>query len=125
IVMGRRTWETLDKPLPDRRNVVLTRDPGYRARGADVVRSIDEAVELARQAGEGELFIAGGGEIYALALPRADCLDLTIVHAEPEGDAQFPEFDETEWVLVQDDRHEPDERHAHAYSFRRYERRRT
>ena len=69
------------------------------------------------------IYVVGGGEIYAAALPLADRLDLTIVHATFEGDAHFPEFDPSNWTLTLDERHEPDERHAYPYSFRIYERR--
>ena len=94
------------------------------AEGAEVVHSLEEALRLARAAGETELFILGGGEIYALAMPLADRIYLTVVHAEPEGDARFPVFDEHDWELVDDERHPADERHAHAFTFRRYDRRR-
>jgi len=123
VVMGRRTWETLDGPLPRRRCIVVTRDASYRAEGAEVVHGLDEALERAAAAGETEVFVLGGGEIYTLALPRADRMYLTIVHAEPAGDARFPVFDAAEWTLASDEPHDADERHEHAYSFRTYERR--
>jgi len=121
VIMGRRTFQALDRPLPNRVNIVITRRPDFAPDGALIARDLDEALRLA--APDPDPFILGGGEIYALALPRADRLELTIVHAEIEGDTFFPEFDERDWTLLHDERHEADARHAHAYSFRTYERR--
>ena len=121
VVMGRRTWESVGAPLPDRRCIVVTRDRNYHADGAEVVHSLDDA--LARAADEQEVFVLGGAEIYALALPRADRIYLTVVHAEPEGDTYFPEFDDTEWTLTEEEHHDADDRHASSFSFRTYERR--
>jgi dihydrofolate reductase len=91
--------------------------------GATVVHGLDEALALA--AGEERVFVLGGGEIYRQALPLADRLELTIVHAQVEGDTTFPEIDPTRWRLVADEHHSADERHAHAFSFRTYARRRS
>jgi dihydrofolate reductase len=121
VVMGRTTYETLDEPLPGRRNVVLSRDPSRSYEGADVVTTLGEALRLAGD--DDEVFIAGGAEIYRLALPRADRIYLTVVHAEVAGDTVFPPFDDSDWELHTDERHDGDERHAHAFSFRTYERR--
>jgi len=120
VIMGRKTFETLPAPLPHRRNIVITRDPTYRAEGADVALSLDDALALVTN--EAEVFVAGGGEIYRAALPRADRLYLTLVHASVPGDTHFPSFDDGAWRLVSDERHERDERHQHAFSFRLYER---
>ncbi len=121
VIMGRKTFDTLPSPLPDRRNVVVTRDRHYARPGVEVAHSLEEALRLV--AGEVEVFIAGGGEIYAEALPLADRLHLTVVHTEAEGDVFFPTIDSEEWVLREEERHEPDERHAYAFSFRLYLRR--
>jgi dihydrofolate reductase len=123
VVMGRRTWETLDGPLPVRTNVVVTRQREFRADGAIVMHSLEGALQEAGNAGDEEVFIAGGADIYAAALPLVDRLYLTIVHAEVEGDTFFPECDLAAWRLVEEERHEIDDRHAHAFSFRTYERR--
>lgn len=123
IIMGRKTFESVGRPLPHRRNVVLTRDPTYRAEGVTVVHDLDAALALAE--GEDEVFVTGGEEIYRLALPRADRLYLTVVHATVEGDTRFPEFDEAQWRRVSEEHHPADERHAHAFTFRLYERHRT
>jgi dihydrofolate reductase len=118
VVMGRRTWETLTRPLPDRTNLVLTRDRAYHAPGATVVHTLDEAVEHAG----GSLFVLGGGDVYAAALPHATHLYLTDVHADVEGDARFPQVDLSTWRLVREEHHPADERHAYAFTYRDYER---
>ena len=121
VVMGRKTFETLPAPLPDRRNVVLTRDPSYRPAGVDVVHTLDAALHLV--AGTEEVFVVGGAEIYRLTLPVAHRIHLTVVHAAVPGDSRFPAFAMEEWRLVEDLRFTADEHHALAYSFRRYDRR--
>jgi len=120
VVMGRKTWESLGRALPGRRNLVVSRSPGYAAAGAEVFSSLDEA--LAACAGEGEVFVIGGAALYAEALPRADRLYLTRVHAAVEGDVTFPEIDPADWTLISEESHEADARHDHAFSFRVYER---
>jgi dihydrofolate reductase len=120
VVMGRKTFDTLSQPLRNRRNVVVTRDREYQRSGADVVHSIEEALDLV--AGEEEVFIAGGGEIYELALPYANRLYLTVVHAEFDGDTRFPDLNLDEWKLLEGSRYEADERHAVPFSIMLYER---
>jgi dihydrofolate reductase len=121
VVMGRRTWETLSGPLPGRTTIVLTRDRACAAGGAIVVHDLDAAIARAAGApGGAEVFVAGGAEVYRESIPRADRMELTIVHAVVEGDAFFPEWDESAWTIAHDERHERDERHAHAFSFRTY-----
>ncbi len=90
LVMGRRTWESIGKPLPGRTTIVLSRDSGYRAPGCLTAVSLAEALETARRAGETEAFIMGGGEVYKQAVPAADRLYLTRIHASPAGDTTFP-----------------------------------
>ncbi len=95
-IMGRKTWESLPrKPLPGRLNIVVTRDAGYRAEGAVVVHSLDEA--MARAAGADEICVIGGAELYRAALSRADLIHLTQVHGDIEGDTRMPLFDRIEW----------------------------
>ncbi len=101
IIMGRKTWESIGRPLPGRRMVVVTRQNGYQAEGVQVAASLDDALALARLAGDEEAFIIGGAEIYRLALPLADRLYLTRVLAPVEGDTTFPEFDASHWRLVE------------------------
>lgn len=119
IVMGRKTWESLGRPLPGRRNIVITRDRSYRADGATVVHSVDEALAAAPDADE--VFVIGGAEIYALALPRADRLQLTELDANFDGDVRFPEFDRGRWrASFREDHAGVD---GLAYAFVTYERR--
>ncbi len=120
VIMGRKTFESIGRPLPRRRSIVLSRNPDYRPEGAEVAHGLERALELA--AGETEVFVIGGARVFAEALPRADRLYLTLVHAEVEGDVFFPEVDAEDWRLVSEERHEADDRHAHAFSFLTYER---
>lgn len=99
IVMGRRTWASLGRPLPGRRNIVVTRDSAFHCEGCVVAHSIDEA--LAAAAGSEEVMIIGGAELYAQTLPRADRLYLTQVMADVEGDVYFPGVDAADWVEVE------------------------
>lgn len=95
IVMGRKTWESIGRLLPGRRHVIVTRQPGYGVAGATVVHSIDAAISAARD--DREIFIIGGSEIYALALPETDRILLTEIKKDFEGDAFFPEITAGEW----------------------------
>lgn len=97
LVMGRKTWDSIGRALPGRRTIVVTRQPDWTADGADVAGSLADAVSMA---GEDQVFIAGGGEIYRLALDAADALELTEVAAALDGDVSFPELDRSTWVEV-------------------------
>jgi dihydrofolate reductase len=118
VIMGRKQFEAMARPLPKRTNVVLSRDPSFAADGVVVVRTLDDAMELARSAGDDEPMVIGGGEIYALALPMADRLYFTLIDTEMVGDTFFPEFDESQWREVQREEHGADARHPFAYSIR-------
>ncbi len=118
VIMGRKTFDEVKRPLANRRNVVITRDPSFRPDGVTVVASLEEALALG--ATEEEVFVIGGGEIYRLALPYADRLYLTIVHASVEGDTYFPPFDQAAWVLDDELHHPADERHPLSFTFRTY-----
>ncbi len=120
VIMGRKTFDEIKHPLANRRNVVISRNPEFQPRGVTVVPTLDEALALG--ATEREVFMIGGGEIFRLALPRADRLYLTVVHATVEGDTYFPAFDATAWALEEEERHEADEKHAFAFTFRTYSR---
>jgi dihydrofolate reductase len=121
MIMGRKTFETLEKVLPGRTIVVVTRQPDFAPEGVVVVRSIPEAVE--RVAGDPEPFIAGGAEIYQQSLHIADRMYLTRVHADLEGDTFFPEFDDVaEWKLIDAEHFEADEKNQYPYTFLTYER---
>ena len=121
ILMGRRTFESLGRPLPGRENIVITRDRGWSAPGCRVVHSLDEALAAAGDAAE--VMVIGGAEIYRLAWPRLDRLELTEVHADVEGDTRLEGFDAAEWREVAREHHPADERHALAFSFVTLERR--
>lgn len=108
VVMGRKTWASLGKPLVGRTNLVLSRDPALVVSGATIVRSLDEAIAIAEAAGEAELFVIGGGELYRDALPRADRIDLTEVDAAPEGDTFFPAIDRAVWRERSSEAHDGD-----------------
>jgi dihydrofolate reductase len=116
VVMGRRTWESLRRPLPGRRNMVVSRDLSYTACGAEVCPSLDAA--LARAAEAAEIFVIGGAALYAEALPRAARLYLTEVHACVEGDVFFPAWDRSRWVETSATYHPIDARHVFAFTMR-------
>ena len=120
VLMGRKTHESIGKPLPGRRNLVLTRDPAYRAAGCEIVTSLDAA--LAACAGVEQIFVIGGGEIYRAALPYAQRLEFTEIHAAFEGDASFPEFPQAEWREVWREAHAAEADLPFSYDFVRYER---
>ena len=116
VVMGRRTYDSLGRALPQRPNIVVTRQPGWAAPGCETAASVPAALARARQLAE-EVCVIGGGEIYREALPAADVIYLTEVHHAFEGDAFFPPLPPAEWREETRERHEADERHAYAYSF--------
>lgn len=120
IIMGRKTFESFPKPLPNRTHVVITRKKEYKREGAVVVHSLKDALELASE--DPQPFIIGGGEIYELALPKADKIELTRVHGSFEADAFFPEIDENKWKLVSSSFHPADSRHNYAFTYLTYER---
>jgi dihydrofolate reductase len=123
LIMGRKTWESLPGSLPGRRSVVISRDASFRAHGAEVVADLDAALAAAR-AGPGERgIVAGGAQIYALALPLVQRMWLTRVDAEVEGDVRFPAWDETQWERVASVAHAADARHAHAFTIEEWVRR--
>lgn len=123
VVMGRKTFASIGRPLPDRTSIVVSRDPAFRPEGALVVNSFEAALNAAAAAAAGEIMVIGGAEIYAAALPLADRIYVTEVHADVEGDRFFPPVDPGEWVETFRERHEADDRHAYGYSFVTLERR--
>lgn len=120
IVMGRKTWESIGRPLPGRRNVVLSRQEEFAAEGASVLPSFAAIAEL--EPDEPPVFIIGGAVLFAEALPVAQDLHLTRVHASPEGDTFLPEIDFEKWQLVEEKKHERDDRHEHAYTYQHWRR---
>ena len=122
--MGRKSYESIGRPLPKRTNIVVTRDPFYVVSQCLVAHSIDEALKMALDNSEEEAFIIGGGEIYKLAMPFVDRLYLTEVDAEVEGTVHFPEIDLEEWELKSTEAHKSDEKNEFDYVFKIFERKR-
>ncbi|HKG08068.1 MAG TPA: dihydrofolate reductase [Pedobacter sp.] len=120
IIMGRKTFDSIKKPLPHRRNIVVTRNTSLIIEGAEVVNTVADALALC--ADEREVFIVGGAEIYKLAMPKTDRIYLTTVHQAYEADAFFPEIDDSLWKVVNSQRHEPDEKNNVAFTFSTLER---
>ena len=115
IVMGRKTWHSIGRPLPGRQNIVITRQAGYAAVGATIVPSL--AAALAASGKAEEVCVIGGAEIYRQALPMTERIHLTRIHATVPADRFFPELDLREWREVSREDHPTDEKHAYAYSF--------
>lgn len=127
VIMGRKTYDSIAArgraPLPGRHNIIVSRDADKHYEGADVVSSIEEAIELARKDGAEEACVIGGEGIYRLAIPLADKIFLTRVHTTIDGgEAFFPEFDEAEWKLTKSERHEADAENAIPFTMMMYER---
>lgn len=127
IIMGRKTYESFPKPLPNRTHIVITRDTNYtpkvpvgREKDVVIVHSLDEA--LLKATADETPFIIGGGEIYRLSLEIADRIELTRVHGSFEADTFFPKIDTSYWHKVSEIKHEKDEKHAHAFTFETWER---
>ena len=122
IIMGRKTFDSIGKPLPNRRTVVLSRDATFRPAGGgvEVASTIEDAVALAGD--DAEVFVVGGAAVYRLALPLAQRLYLTRIHADVPGDVAFPEWHPQEWRLVWEETHEADEDHAYPFTFQQYDR---
>jgi len=122
IIMGRKSLDALKKPLPNRTNIVVTRNTDFGAAGVTVVHTLDDAIAEAKTINREEIFVIGGAEIYALALPIATTLYLTEIHRSYEGEAYFPAFDKNDWMEVNRVPHPADERHETAFDFVEYER---
>lgn len=121
IIMGRKTFESIGKPLPGRANIVITNNKNYFHEGIKVTTSLNEAIKVAESIGlidgQEEVMVIGGAGIYALCLPQADRLYYTKVHASVNGDAFFPEVNWDEWKLIDQEDHLPSGSNPHAYSF--------
>jgi dihydrofolate reductase len=118
IIIGRKTYESIGRPLPGRRMIVVTRDRNYNAEGCDLVHSLEDAIDLARERGESEAFICGGAEIYAQSIDVADRMYLTFVDAEVAADTFFPEFDEQEWRERESLYQPADEKNQYPFTFK-------
>lgn len=120
VLMGRRTYESLRRPLPERTNIIISREPDYAAPGCLVTHTIDEALRIATKhlpAADPQLFVIGGANLYAQMLPRADRLYVTLVEADVEGDVRFPEIDWSEWREIERHGHAADEKNPYACTF--------
>jgi len=126
IVMGRKTFESIGKPLPGRRNIVISRDASYQAEGIDVVTSLEDAISLGEDIclvnGQEEVMVIGGAQIYELALAKADRLYITHVDANVEGDAFFPEVDWSSYSLIGEEAFAAQEPNPYDYRFSVYQR---
>lgn len=125
VIMGRKNYDSLHekyKPLPNRTNIVVTRQKNFKAAGCIVVNSIDDAISIARKNNESEAFIIGGAEIYKLSFPVTNRIYLTEIHAEVQGDTYYPEFNKKEWKEVSRQPHPADERHAFPFDIVIYDR---
>ncbi len=120
IIMGRRTWESIGRPLPGRQNIVMTRQSNYAADGCDVVTT--PAAALAAAGAADEVMVIGGGHIYEMFLPKAGRLYLTRVHASIDGDTFFPAVDAADWQLVSSEARVADASNDYAFDVRVYER---
>lgn len=115
VLMGRKNYESMGKPLPKRTNVVITRNPYFISTGCLIAHSIGEALQIARDHGEEEAFVIGGGEIYAQALPFIQRIYLTTIDIEVEGDVFFPRLDRSQWKVVEKREYTADERDPYDY----------
>lgn len=125
VIMGRKTFETLGKPLPGRPNIIITRNKNYSVKGANVFQNLQDALSFAMTLPEAveEIFIIGGAEIYKLALPETDRIYLTLIDTEaPAADAHFPMFDPAEFKLVSQDLRQKDSENPFDYNFQVFER---
>ena len=122
VVMGRKTFEALGKPLKGRKNIVITRQPGWDVEGTVAVKTFEDAMFLVKEMDVKEMMVIGGGEIYKLAFEKAKRIYITRVNAEPEGDTFFPAIDPKSWKLISQKDHEADDHHEYAYSFQVWER---
>ena len=123
VIMGRKTFEAVNKPLPGRINIVITTQPGWKAENVWVAGNLDDAIRQAETTNCREIFIIGGGEIYRQSIGIADKIYMTRVHASFEGDTFFPEIDPAQWHQTGNLDFPADEKHAYPYSFQTWERR--
>src|SRR3989338_2019603 len=121
VIMGRKTYESIGRPLPERKNIVITHQTDLKIPGCEVVSSLQEALEVAKSGMPTEIFIIGGGEIYKQAMGIADRMYLTHVHANPTGDAFFPVFDPEGWKVIEEEERPIDKDHALRFTYKTYE----
>ena len=121
VIMGRKSFESVNKPLPGRTNIVITTNPDWKAETVIVVNNLKDAIQKAAETNSKQIFIIGGGEIYKQSMDIADSIYITRVHADLEGDTFFPEIDKSKWKLISNQDFEADEKHAYSYSFQIWE----
>lgn len=123
VIMGRKTFDSIIKqlghPLTSRQNIVLSKNPDLHYEGAEVVRSLDEALETAKSE---EVFVIGGEQVFNIALPRANKMYLTEVEADLEGDTKFPDFNESDWAVIAQEPHPADSENEYPVTFRTFKR---
>lgn len=122
LIMGRNTYESIGRLLPGRTTIIMTRNAEYFAEGALIAGDLQQALALAKEAGDEEAFVVGGGQVYQHALPQAQRIYATRIHTELSGDTFFPEVDWGQWQLIESTKHPPDSKNEYAYSFEDYER---
>ena len=118
IIMGRKTFDSFPKPLPNRTHVVITRQDNFKKEGVLVVNSLEAAIELAED--DPQPFVIGGGEIYKMAIKLADKIELTRVHGSFEADIFFPDIDENQWKIISEEFHDKDENHKYSFTYLTY-----
>ncbi|MEQ8449180.1 MAG: dihydrofolate reductase [Nitratireductor sp.] len=123
VIMGRKTYDSIGRPLPGRANIVVTRNPDWRADGVKVTATLDEALAMAAREDGDEICVIGGGELYAQAIGRADRLHVTHILADIAGDTRFPPIDPSVWAVVEEVDVPPGEKDSHATHYAVYERR--
>ena len=123
LLMGRKTFESLDGPLPNRTIVIISRNKDYSPKGVHCAGSLPEAIELVDE--DDEIFVAGGAQIYAEAFPLSDRMYLTLIHHDFEGDTYFPEFNRDDWLLTDRQDREKDSENQYSYSFLTYQKKRA
>jgi dihydrofolate reductase len=121
LLVGRKTFDSIGRPLPGREMVVITRNRDYPSDGITVAHSLDEALEIAEEAGDDEAFIGGGAEIFREALPRIDRIYLTLVYASVDGDAHFPDHDLESWTILERKNRPADAKNPHSMTFITYQ----
>jgi len=122
LLMGRRTWESIGRSLPGRTTVVISRRDLHLPDGIRLAGSLEEAIEIARRAGDTEAFVAGGEEVFRQALPLVERIYLTRIRARLPGDTFFPEWNQADWTVIRQEEHSSDDENPYPYSFLIYER---
>lgn len=121
IIMGRKTYESIGKPLPGRENIIVTRNQEYKPEGCTIIHSVEELIKFAQEKKE-EVFVIGGAELFKATFPNADRLYITMIEHEFEGNTFFPEFKESDWNLISQEKGPKDEKNPYDYFFNIYER---